>query len=114
VPTEPPKRGDVYWVDFNPSRGSEQAGRRPGVIVSVASFNKVMPVVAVAAITSKDKSGLATCVELAKGQPLPQRSFVLPFQITNLDKTRLERYVGRLTIDQVVDLERALRLCWGL
>jgi mRNA interferase MazF len=109
-----PKRGEVYWVDFSPARGSEQAGRRPGVIVSIRQFNESMPVVVIAAVTTKDKSRFATCVELPAGRPLEQRSFVLPFQILTVDKSRLGDCAGRLDIEQIVDLERALRLCWGL
>ena len=34
-----PDRGDVVWIDFNPQAGSEQAGRRPAVVLSPAAYN---------------------------------------------------------------------------
>lgn len=36
-----PVRGEIWWVDFNPSRGSEQAGKRPAVIFSDTGFNQM-------------------------------------------------------------------------
>jgi mRNA interferase MazF len=36
----PPRRGEVWFVDLNPTRGHEQAGRRPALIVSVDAFNR--------------------------------------------------------------------------
>lgn len=109
----PPKRGDIHWVDFNPARGSEQAGKRPAVIVSVDSFNRVMPVVTVAAITTTDKKS-KICLELPQGRPTPERSFVMPFQVMTLAKERLDGFIGSLTAQQLLELERLMRLCWGL
>lgn len=34
-----PDRGDVVWLDFNPQAGREQAGRRPALVLSPASYN---------------------------------------------------------------------------
>lgn len=34
------KNGDILWLDFNPTKGHEQRGRRPAVIVSNDSFNQ--------------------------------------------------------------------------
>lgn len=46
------KRGDVYWVSLNPSRGHEQAGFRPVVIVSPEAFNVASGVPIVLPITN--------------------------------------------------------------
>jgi mRNA interferase MazF len=34
-----PDRGDVVWIDFDPQAGHEQAGRRPALVVSPATYN---------------------------------------------------------------------------
>ncbi len=34
-----PERGDVVWLNFNPQTGHEQAGRRPALVISPASYN---------------------------------------------------------------------------
>ena len=33
-------RGDVYWADLDPQKGSEQGGRRPAVVVQIEAFNR--------------------------------------------------------------------------
>ncbi|MQA42136.1 endoribonuclease MazF [Rugamonas aquatica] len=53
-----PDRGDVVWLDFTPQAGHEQAGRRPALVLSVASYNAA--------------AGLAVCCPVtnqAKGYP---------------------------------------------
>ena len=34
-----PERGDVIWLSFSPQAGREQAGRRPGIVLSPARYN---------------------------------------------------------------------------
>ena len=52
-----PLRGEVWLVDLNPTRGREQAGKRPVLVVSTNGFNKSpADLVVIAPITSKDKS----------------------------------------------------------
>lgn len=108
-----PRRGDVYWVDFSPARGSEQAGHRPACVISLDSFNKAMPVVVVAAITSQIKGG-NLCVLLPEGKPLPKRGEIMPFQVMTVSKDRLGDFAGSLRLDQIKALEAKMRLCWGL
>jgi len=48
-----PKRGDVVWVDFDPSSGHEQAGTRPAIILSEHTFNEIIGLALVAPITSR-------------------------------------------------------------
>jgi mRNA interferase MazF len=112
-PESPPRRGEIYWVDFSPARGSEQAGRRPAVVISLDSFNSHMPVVVVAAITTKIKSFNFT-VDLPQGQPLEEHSQILAFQVTTIDQSRLDGYLGALDAQQVVDLKNALGTAWGI
>jgi len=72
-----------------------------------------MPVVVVAAITTKIKSFSFT-VDLPQGQPLEERSQILAFQVTTIDQSRLDGYMGALDAQQVVDLKNALRTAWGI
>ena len=34
-----PARGDIIWMDFDPSMGAEQKGRRPALVLSEKAFN---------------------------------------------------------------------------
>ena len=72
-----------------------------------------MPVVVVAAITTKLKSFSFT-VDLPQGQPLEEHSQILAFQVTTIDQSRLDGYLGVLDAQQVVDLKNALRTAWGI
>ncbi|WP_326635594.1 type II toxin-antitoxin system PemK/MazF family toxin [Streptosporangium sp. NBC_01755] len=114
-PSDPPKRGEIYWVDHNPARGSEQAGMRPGVIISRDSFNSRMRVVVVAAMTSQVKPSLTkVAVMLPRNQPLKKEGQILSFQIMTIDKARLGGYMGCLDKNQIEDLKESLRFVWDL
>lgn len=47
-----PERGQIVWIDFNPQKGHEQAGRRPALVISPAAYNDVSNCVLVCPITS--------------------------------------------------------------
>jgi mRNA interferase MazF len=77
-----PERGDVVWLTFNPQAGSEQAGRRPALVVSPRSYNKRVGLALVCPITSRVK-GYPFEVELPEG--LATKGAVLCDQIKSLD-----------------------------
>jgi len=47
-----PERGDLVYVNFNPQAGHEQAGKRPGIVLSPKSFNDITGFAAVCPITN--------------------------------------------------------------
>ncbi|MDP1760163.1 MAG: type II toxin-antitoxin system PemK/MazF family toxin, partial [Candidatus Woesebacteria bacterium] len=51
-----PDRGDVVWVDLNPARGREQAGRRPVFVISSKFYNKKSGLMLACPITSQIKN----------------------------------------------------------
>ncbi len=79
-----PRRGAVYWVDLDPTRGSEIRKTRPCVVVSPDELNAHLNTVIVAPVTSG-------------GQPYPWRV-----------ECRVQRKSGRVALDQLrtVDRER--------
>lgn len=50
-----PDAGDVVWIDFDPQAGREQAKRRPGLVLSPASYNRASGLVLVCPLTSARK-----------------------------------------------------------
>lgn len=50
-----PARGDLVWLQFNPQSGHEQAGRRPALVVSPASYNRAVGLALVCPITARVK-----------------------------------------------------------
>jgi mRNA interferase MazF len=59
-----PRRGEVFLVDLNPTRGHEQAGRRPALVVSADAFNRSRAgLVFVVPLTTRAR-GIPTHVEV--------------------------------------------------
>ena len=50
-----PKQGDIAFLDFNPTKGHEQAGKRPCIVISNNVFNKNTKMAMVCPITSNEK-----------------------------------------------------------
>ncbi|MBI4252996.1 endoribonuclease MazF [Candidatus Uhrbacteria bacterium] len=53
--TYTPSRGDVVWINFNPTKGREQGGSRPALVVSPQSYNERVGLMLACPITSKIK-----------------------------------------------------------
>jgi mRNA interferase MazF len=50
-----PDRGDLVWLDFNPQKGREQAGRRPALVLSPAAYNGKVGLALFCPITNQAK-----------------------------------------------------------
>ena len=89
-------RGDLYWADLEPTRGREQAGRRPIVVMSHEVFNTHSGTVIALAITSQpQRAGFPLTYALAPTL-LPKPSWVKISQIRTLSTARLGQKLGRL------------------
>ncbi len=110
------KRGEIYWVNLDPSKGSEQAGRRPVLILQNNIGNDLAPTTIVAPLTTKSFSKeYPTNVNLPKGTGnLKTDSTVLLSQIRTIDKTRLEEKIGALAGDYLEKVENAIRISLGI
>ncbi|MDR3344291.1 MAG: type II toxin-antitoxin system PemK/MazF family toxin [Oscillospiraceae bacterium] len=108
------KRGDIYYADLSPARGSEQDGVRPVLIISNDTGNKYAPTVVAAAITGADKRPLPTHVDLTGFVVLPSQSCVLLEQLRTLDKSRLRQYCGCLDEKCMASVENAIAVSLGM
>lgn len=77
-----PSRGEIVWLTFHPHAGAEQAGRRPALVLSPASYNGKVGLAIFCPITSHIK-GYPFEVQLPKG--LPVTGVVLSDQVKSLD-----------------------------
>jgi mRNA interferase MazF len=86
------RRGEVYWVNLDPTVGTEIRKTCPALVVSPDDMNSVLPRVIVAPLTSK-------------GQPLgcrpevslrDKRALILLDQLRSVDKTRLLGKIGEI------------------
>ena len=92
-------QGDLYWVTFRGSRGSEPWGRRPALVLQHDRFNQSrLNTVVVVAITSNLRyASLPGNVRLRRGDGnLPKTCVANVTQIQTIDRTYLIRRIGTL------------------
>lgn len=122
------QRGDIYWVEFDPVKGSEQGGLRPALVVQNDVGNRYSPTTVVVAITrtlppkpypfvvtiEPEESGLparsaVNCVQMATIQQQGAASRLRPPQ----GETTV-RPIGRLSPEKMQAVDAALRYNLGL
>ena len=102
-----PDRGDIVWVDFNPYRGHEQAGRRPALTVSPQTYNRKAGLALMCPITSKIKD---YPFEVSVKQDKIQGA-VLADQVQSLDwKERNTRFIEKIDVTLLESVQQKLLL----
>ncbi|MFN3649361.1 MAG: type II toxin-antitoxin system PemK/MazF family toxin [Armatimonadota bacterium] len=114
---EQPSRGEIWWVDWSPGRGSEQLGRRPALVIQTdaANQNPRYGNTIVAAISTKGRP-LPFHVPVTPTQEsgLSRPSWVKCEQILTVSKERLLQRLGALNPGELARVEQALRLVLDL
>jgi mRNA interferase MazF len=96
-----PERGDAVWLSFDPQVGHEQAGRRPALILSPSSYNRVTGLAVVAPITSRAK-GYPFEVQLPLGARIS--GVILADHFKNVDwRARNAELIGKLPTATVTE-----------
>ncbi len=110
-----PRRGEVWIVDLDPTRGHEQAGRRPALVISVDPFNQSAAELAIVLpVTSRDK-GIRSHVPIVAGEAgLRLPSFVKCEDVRSISTRRLSRRLGSAAEATVRTVEERLRILMGL
>ena len=110
------KRGDVYFADLDPLRGSEQAGRRPVLIYQDDRLIPVTLTIIIIPFTSNLKlRNLPTGVLVPVGEGgLRQDSVALCHQIRALDKSGLVTYWGSLPEARMIEIDRTILRAIGI
>ncbi len=104
------KQGEIWYADLNPSKGSEQSGFRPVVIVSGNLLNAHLNVVIVCPLTSKVKGYKGNPVlEPNKINNLSEKSEVLVFHIRSVSKDRLVRKIGSIAKNEVMQIQTTVQ-----
>ena len=101
-----PERGDVVWISLNPQAGHEQAGRRPALIVSPATYNGKVGLAVFCPITSQVK-GYPFEVLIPSGQKIS--GAVLSDQVKSLDwRAREATFICRLPGNTTIEVLQKL------
>ena len=112
----PLRRGDVYLANLDPTKGSEQAGKRPVLIFEHDGLCNVGATVVVIPFTGNlRRAKLPTCLLIPAGEGgLRSDSVALCHQIRALDRSGLVEYWGRLTPSWLAAVERTVAFTLGM
>ena len=87
-------RGDIFWADLNPTRGHEQSGMRPVLILSQGIFNqKSGTVIAIALTSQPQRASFPLSLELTSPK-LPKQTWAKISQIRTLSVERIAEKLG--------------------
>ncbi|MFZ1935706.1 MAG: type II toxin-antitoxin system PemK/MazF family toxin [Thermoguttaceae bacterium] len=94
-------RGDIFRADLTPTRGHEQGGERPVLVLSHDTFNEKSGTVIAMAITSQQpRVGFPLVMEI-HGARLPKQSWVKIGQIRTLSTLRLGKKLAHISSDEL-------------
>jgi mRNA interferase MazF len=103
----------VIWAELDPTRGHEQAGSRPVIVLSEDLFNARSETVIAMAITSHSpRAGFPFTLELTSVK-LPKRSWVKISQVRTLSIDRLGKRIGRASAEELDRLIEGLNEILG-
>nr|WP_241744125.1 type II toxin-antitoxin system PemK/MazF family toxin [Cellulosimicrobium arenosum] len=107
-------RGDVAWADLSPTRGREQTGRRPALVVASRGYlHAVTTLVVILPVTSVDR-GWSNHVRLRGEHGLDRASWAMTEQVRTIARERLAASVGRVDAESLAEVDEWLRALLAL
>ena len=103
------KQGEIWEMYFDPVEGSEQAGRRPAVIISGNVLNTYLQVVIVCPLTTKIKGYKGNVVVQPNAtNNLQKTSEILTFHVRSVSKFRLKNKIGEISAEELQQILQGL------
>lgn len=101
------KRGEVWWVSFDPSIGGEIQKQRPAVVVSNDVSNRYLNRVQVVPTTSKVEKLYPSEAYVTVGG---RQGKAMTDQLATVSKERMIKLIGRVTAAEMMEIEKAIRI----
>ncbi len=110
------KRGELYWLDWSPGRGSEQLGVRPALIIQNDTGNKNSPTTIVAACSTAeaDTSYPFIVPFTARESGTKRNGHVDCAHLMTIDKVHLKDKCGELSSSKMLEVDNAIKASLGL
>ena len=103
------KQGEIWYANLDPTKGSEQQGFRPIVIISGNLLNKYLQIVIACPLTTKIKEYKGNLVlEPNEQNGLSQKSEIMTFHIRSISKEILVKKIGSISSDQLKEIKQGL------
>jgi mRNA interferase MazF len=94
-------RGEIRWAELDPTRGHEQAGQRPVLILSHDVFNTRSGTVIAVALTSHEPSAGFPLTLESRASGLPKKSWIKISQIRTLATERIGKRIARASDEEL-------------
>ncbi len=101
-------RGEIYWADFSATRGREQTGKRPVLVISHDVFNERSGTVIALALTSQPQRVALPLALKIESATLPKPSWVKISQIRTLSTERLGKRLSRIRPEELAQIVEGL------
>lgn len=112
---KPPQRGEIFWVNWEKGKGSEQSGTGPSLIIQNDIGNELSPNVIVASITTAPNKSYPFLVHVtSKESGLDRDSEVDLGSIVTISKTRLGDKCGQLSEKKMAEVDEAICVSLGI
>ncbi len=109
------KRGEIYWVDWSPGRGSEQSGVRPALIIQNDTGNRLSPTTIVASISTALEKPYPFLVRFTAAESgLERGSAVNLSSILTIGQTCLGDKCGELSLTKMAEVDEAIKTSLAL
>jgi mRNA interferase MazF len=101
------KLGQVWLCNLNPTKGHEQSGIRPVIVVSNRRINKTKSeLIIIMPVSSKEKyKKLPTCIKVE----LEKESYILTDQVRTISRTRLIKLLTKVETSKLEEVEKVFR-----
>jgi len=104
------KRGEIYWVDWSPSRGSEQSGVRPALIIQNDIGNEFSPTTIVATCTTAVNKPYPFIVPVTTQESGLSKDCAINLStILTIDKSCLGDKCGELSKQKMAEIDLAIK-----